>query len=191
MPFGLRNATAHFQRVMDHEICKAGLQKNCASFVDDILIYTKTADEHLKHFKQVLEMLVGCDLKAHSDKTVICANVVEISGHNVSKLGLLPSKAKVAAVRNLKPPTNVSELRSVLGFLGYYRCYIPNYSKIAAPLNGLLKKNLTWEWGGEQQTAFDMLKKELCTQGKVLRHQDPNRPLILHTDWSNVGIGAV
>ena len=191
MPFGLRNATAHFQRVMDHEICKAGLQKNCASFVDDILIYSKTADEHLKHFKQVLEMLVGCDLKAHSDKTVICANVVEISGHNVSKLGLLPSKAKVAAVRNLKPPTNVSELRSVLGFLGYYRCYIPNYSKIAAPLNGLLKKNLTWEWGGEQQTAFDMLKKELCTQGKVLRHQDPNRPLILHTDWSNVGIGAV
>ena len=79
----------------------------------------------------------------------------------------------------------------MLGFIGYYRCYIPNYSKIAAPLNNLLKKNLTWEWGGEQQTAFDRLKKELCTQGKVLRHQDPNRPLILHTDWSDVGIGAV
>ena len=101
---------------MDHEICKAGLQKNCASFVDGILIYSKTADKHLTHFKQVLEMLVGCGLKAHPYKTVICANVVEISGHNVSKLGLLPSKAKVAAVRNLKPPTNVSELRSVLGF---------------------------------------------------------------------------
>ena len=68
---------------MDHEICKAGLQKNCASFVDDILIYTKTADEHLKHFKQVLEVLVGCGLKAHPDKTVICASVVENLGHNV------------------------------------------------------------------------------------------------------------
>ena len=92
--------------------------------MDDILIHRKTADEHLKHFKQVLEMLVGCGLKAYPDKTVICANVVEFLGHNVSKLGLLPSKAKVAAVRNLKPPTNVPELRSVLGFIGYYRCYI-------------------------------------------------------------------
>ena len=117
MPFGLRNATAHFQRVIDHEICKAGLQKNCASFVDDILIHSKTADEHLKHFKQVLEMLIECGLKTHPDKTVICANVVEFLGHNVSELGLPPSEAKVAAVRNLKPPTNVSEMRSVLGYI--------------------------------------------------------------------------
>ena len=80
MPFGLRNATAHFQRVMDHEICKAGLQKNCASFVDDILIHSKTADEHLKHLKQMLEVLERCGLKAHPDKTVISANVVEFLG---------------------------------------------------------------------------------------------------------------
>ena len=71
MPFGLHNATAHFQRVMDHEICKAGFQKKNASFVDNILIYSKTADENLKHFKQVLEMLVGSGLKAHPDKTVL------------------------------------------------------------------------------------------------------------------------
>ena len=80
MPFGLHNATAHFQRVMDHEICKAGLQKNCATFVDGILIYGKTADEHLKHLKQMLEVLERCGLKAHPDKTVISANVVDFLG---------------------------------------------------------------------------------------------------------------
>ena len=91
MPLGLRDATAHFQRMMDIEISKAGLQNNCASFVDDILIYSKNVKEHLEHFKQVLEMLEGCGLKAHPDKTIICANVVEFLGHNVSEFGLLPS----------------------------------------------------------------------------------------------------
>ena len=95
MPFGLRNMTAHFQRVMDHKICKAGLHRNCTSFADDILIDSKTADEHLKHFKQVLEMLEGCGLKAHPDQTVICTNVVEYLGHNVSKSACFLAKQKL------------------------------------------------------------------------------------------------
>jgi len=191
MPFGARNATAHFQRMMDDEIIQSGLQGNVASFVDDILVYSKTVKEHLVHMEKVLQMLEGCGLKAHPDKTVVCAATVEFLGHNVSEYGLLPNEAKVAAIRALQPPTNVSTLRSVLGFIGYYRCYIPNYSALAAPMNKLLSKNIPWEWGAEQQVSFDTLKAEVCVEGKVLRHQDPTKPLILHTDWSNVGIGAV
>jgi len=118
-------------------------------------------------------MLESCGLKAHPDKTVLCSDTVEFLGHNVSEQGLTPSEAKVAAIKALRPPTNVSQLRSVLGFVGYYRCYIPNFSKIAYPLNTLLKKSAKWEWGAEQQRAFDALKKEINTPGKVLRHQDP------------------
>lgn len=122
---------------------------------------------------------------------MICAATVEFLGHNVSEHGLLPNEAKVAAIRTLQPPTIVSQLRSVLSFIGCYRCYIPNYSAMAFPLNQLLGKNVEFDWGEKQQLAFDALKSEVCTEGRVLRHQDPNKPLILHTDWSNVGIGAV
>jgi len=191
MPFGARNATAHFQRVMDAEIAKAGLQKNVSSFVDDILIYSKKAEEHLRHIRQTFDMLQGCGLKAHPDKTVLCSHTVEFLGHNVSERGLTTNEAKVAAIKALHPPTNVSQLRSVLGFIGYYRCYIPNFSRIANPLNGLLKRSASWEWNAEHQTALDTLKAEVSTPGRVLKHQDPNRPLILHTDWSKEGIGAI
>jgi len=191
MPFGARNATAHFQRVVDAEISKAGLNNNVSSFVDDILIYSKTVEEHVQLLNQTLKMLAGCGLKAHPDKTVICASTVEFLGHNVSADGLTPNEAKVAAIRALQPPTTISQLRSLLGFIGYYRCYIPNFSKIAAPLNQLLRKNVTWHWDAEQHSAFEALKAEVCTPGKVLRHQDPHKPLILHTDWSKEGIGAV
>ena len=191
MPFGARNATAHFQRVLDAEIAKSGLQNHVASFVDDLLIYSPTADDHVRHLEQVLAMLEGCGLKAHPDKTVICASTIEFLGHNISADGLQPNEAKVMAIRALQPPSDVSGLRSILGFIGYYRCYIPNFSKIASPLNQLLRKGAAWKWEAPQQTAFDTLKAELCTEGRVLRHMNPHKPLILHTDWSHEGIGAV
>ena len=168
-----------------------GLQSNVASFVDDILVYSNTAKEHIQHFTGVLDMLEGCGLKAHPDKMVIAAGAVKLLYHSISEHGLLPNEAKVAAIKALQHPSNVSQLRSVLGFIGYYRCYIPNYSAIAFPLTKLLGKNVAWEWGAAQQTVFDALKKEVCTEGKVLRLQNPDQPLIWHTDWSNVGIGAV
>jgi len=136
-------------------------------------------------------MLKGCGLKSHPDKTVLCSSTVEFLGHNVSEHGLTPDEAKVAAIKALHPPTNLAQLRGVLGFIGYYRCYIPHFSKIANPLNGLLKKGAPFVWDAEQQIAFDTLKAEVSTPGRVLKHQDPNRPLILHTDWSKEGIGAI
>lgn len=120
MPFGARNATAHFQRVMDAEIAGAQLQANACSFVDDILIHSATMKEHIQHVEAALNMLEKCNLKAHPDKTVIAAATVEFLGHNVSAHGLLPNEAKVLAIKALPEPTCVSELRSVLGLLNYY-----------------------------------------------------------------------
>jgi len=176
---------------MDAEIAGAQLQANVCSFVDDILIHSASMKEHIRHVEAALQMLEKCNLKAHPDKIVLAAATVEFLGHNVSAHGLLPNEAKILAIKALPEPTCVSELRSVLGLLNYYRCYVPNFSTIAHPLNNLLKDATPWEWGTAQQNAFDKLKDEICTEGKALKHFDPKRPTILHTDWSKLGIGAV
>jgi hypothetical protein len=99
-------------------------------------------------------MLAGCGLKAHPDKTVLFSSIIEYLGHNISAEGLTPHEAKVAAIRCLRVPTTVPELRSVMGFLNYYRCYIKSFSVIAAPLNKLLGKDIPWEWTDVQQHAY-------------------------------------
>jgi hypothetical protein len=109
----------------------------------------------------------------------------------ISRYGLTPHEAKVSAIAGLRTPSNVSELRSVLGFLNYYRCYIPHYSSIAAALNALLQLNVTWKWGPDQLSAFQQLKDLLCQEGLALKRCDPGKPLLLYTDWSCNGIGAV
>jgi hypothetical protein len=190
-PYGLKCCPAFFQRVMDFEICAAGLQDFALSFIDDLLIHSLTASDHIKHVTAVLDMLHNCGLRAHPEKSIFGACVVEYLGHNISRYGLTPHEAKVSAIAGLRTPSNVSELRSVLGFLNYYRCYIPHYSSIAAPLNVLLQLNVTWKWGPDQLSAFQQLKDLLCQEGLALKRCDPGKPLLLYTDWSCNGIGAV
>jgi len=109
----------------------------------------------------------------------------------VSADTVAPEKAKVAAMQRLPTPTNADMVRNVLGVLRFYRAYIPNYSIIAAPLNKLLKKDSVFEWGSEQQEAYDQLKAALATPGVALRHPDQNLSYHLYTDWSQNGIAAV
>jgi len=191
MPFGARNATAHFQRIMDAEILKNGLLGIACSFVDDILVYSRTAEEHVHHVARTLDMLVSCNLKAHPDKTIVGAASVEFLGFNISAYGIRPEDAKVQAIRDMRAPTNVAEVRSIMGFYNYYRCFVPNFSAIARPIYALTKETVKWQWGPAEQDAFNALKQELCTPGKAIKHIDPENPLILHTDWSKNGIGAV
>ena len=191
LSFGLRNSPAWFQRVLDHEINKAGLSDVARAYIDDVVIASDTVEEHIEHVAKVLDMLHSCGLRAHPDKSVFGAAVISYLGHCVSATGLTPQQAKVAAIREMRAPTNVAELRAQLGFAGYYRCYCPYYSQIAQPLNALLQKDNPWRWGPEEQAAMDRLKDELCTTGKVLRHFDPTRPTIVHTDWAKQGISGV
>jgi hypothetical protein len=191
MPYGLKNASAKFQRVMDYELAMAGLDHCSRAYVDDVLIFSNSVEEHIEHVAAVLDALHSCGLRAHPDKSIFGADVLEYLGHNLSSSGISPHHAKVAAIMCLKAPGNVSELRAHLGFITYYRCYIPNMSQLTAPLTQLLKKDQVWVWGPEQEAAFASIKAVFAKEGLVLRPIDYSKPLILHTDFSNRGIGAV
>ena len=163
VPFGLKNAPAHFQRVMDAELAEVhrkaaadglGNREFCFAYVDDLLIYSRTPEEHVDHLNRVLTHLRSVGLYAHPEKSIFATPVVEYLGHNVSMYGLTPSEAKVAAIRALKTPTSVKELRSAMGLLNYYRAYIPSFSSMTSVLTTLTKKNVQFHWGPEHETAF-------------------------------------
>ena len=192
MPFGLKNASAKFQRVMDAELQRAGCTEFAFAYIDDLIIASNSWDEHVEHVRRVLSMLADCRLRIHPSKSVFATNVVEYLGHHVvAGEGVTMSTAKVAAIKALPVPRSVPDLRSILGFMAYYRHFIPSYSSIAEPLNNLLRKDRAWHWGECEQNAYDTLKELMTEPGRVLRSVDPTRPLILHTDWSIYGIGAV
>jgi transposase InsO family protein len=192
MPFGLKNAPAKFQRVMDTELTRSGCAEFAFAYIDDLLIASDTWEEHVMHVDKVLRMLISCDLRIHPDKSVFGTNIVEYLGHNVvGEHGITMNESKVEAIKVLPDPNNVSELRSILGFLSYYRHFIPGFSSIVAPMTKLLQKEEPWRWTAEQADSYTAIKKVMTTYGRVLRRIDPNRELILHTDWSNHGIGAV
>jgi hypothetical protein len=190
MPFGLHNAPQQWQHLMDQELANAGCSGFAKAFIDDILIFSKTAQEHNEHVRRVLTALQAVGLKMHPDKSLFACDVVEYLGFNVSKYGLTPHQAKVAAIDALQPPTCVEDVRSVLGLMSYYRRFVPNFSATAAPLNLLLGKDTPWQWGEAQQASFDELKRILTTEGLALKRVHPDLPLILYCDWSVKGIGC-
>ena len=119
MPMGHKNSSQKMQRILDYEIRKAGLQHCCHAYLDDLIIWSQTVDQHTADLEKVFLMLHSCGLRSHPQKTLVCANVLEFIGFNVGPFGLSPSEAKVAAVKALPYPTCVKELQSVLGFLNF------------------------------------------------------------------------
>ena len=175
MPFGLKNASAKFQRVMDAELARSGCSEFAFAYIDDLLIASDTYEEHVEHVRRVLLMLKECNLKIHPDKSVFGTNIIEYLGHNViGQTGVTMNEAKVEAIKALPHPTNIGELRSILGFLTYYRHFIPGFLSIAAPLNELLKKDVKWEWGPNQKAPYATLRQCMTKPGLALRPVDPN-----------------
>lgn len=117
-------------------------------------------------------MLQKCGLRAHPDKSIFWADVIEYLGHNLSTHGISPHHAKVAGIMALQPPKNVAELRTQLGFANYYRCYVPAMSQRLVDLNRLLKKGEPWVWGPAQQAAHNGLKEVFNQEGTILRRID-------------------
>eukprot|EP00882_Tetradesmus_deserticola_P002735 GHRQ01002908.1.p1 GENE.GHRQ01002908.1~~GHRQ01002908.1.p1 ORF type:complete len:1949 (-),score=411.99 GHRQ01002908.1:1876-7140(-) len=191
LPFGHVNATAIFQRIMEHELQQAGLGHCSVVFVDDVCIYSCNFAEHLQCLRLLLRHFQAVGLKAHPSKSIFCSDSMPFLGHVVSADGIHPDQAKVAAMQALPQPTSADQVRSYLGVLGFYRCYVPNYSSIAAPLNALLKKNIRFDWTPECDAAYTELKSALTTPGLALHHPDPDLPFHLFTDWSVTGIAAV
>ena len=194
MPFGLTNAPATFQRLMNS--CLGDLQnKFCLLYIDDIVIYSKTVEEHLQHLTMVFDRLRKAGLKLKPSKCEFFQQSLEYLGHVVSADGVQTNPKKIAAVQKWPRPSTIAELRSFLGFTGYYRRFIQNYSQMARPLNNHLqgaevqKKSTPLQWNPESEAAFRELKKR-CTETPVLAYPDFARPFELHTDASAQGLGA-
>jgi hypothetical protein len=192
MPFGLCCAAQRFQRIMDAELGKGGCSEFALAYIDDVLIISDSWQQHVQHVDKVLGVLASCGLRIHPGKSVFGTNIIEYLGHNVvTGHGYTLNQAKVEAIKVLPEPKNVPELRSIMGFLSYYRHFVPGFSSVVAPLTQLLRKDVPWAWGAEQAAAFNGIKALMCEPGRVLRPVDPDRPVLLHTDWSVHGIGAV
>jgi hypothetical protein len=194
LPFGLTGAPAFFQRVMERCIRDAGLEKWVKVFVDDVLIATNELDGpegHYEILKRVFEMFRANGLKFHPTKSRLCCSQVEFLGHQLSENGKTPSESKVAAIRALPVPDSVSTLRRLIGFCSYYREYTPHFTKYAYSLYELLQKGAVWDWTSDRDSDWAALKEELCKEGNALRRADPDKPYILHTDWSKHGLSAV
>ena len=189
MPFGLCNAPATFERLM--ETVLAGLQWDiCLIYLDDIIVYGRDFDEVIKNLSAVFERLLSAGLKLKPRKCKLFAREVEYLGHIVSEKGISTDPNKIEAVKTWSEPTNVTELRSYVGFCSYYRRYIENFAEIAKPLHKLTQKGKAFVWSDDCQQAFDKLKNKLIT-APVLAHPDFTQSFILDTDASAQSIGAV
>ncbi|GJW69354.1 putative reverse transcriptase domain-containing protein [Tanacetum coccineum] len=174
MPFGLTNALAVFMDLMNR-VCKPYIDKFIIMFIDDILIYSKSKEEHEVHLKLVLELLKKEKLFAKFSKCEFWLQEVHFLGHVVNSDGIHVDPSKIEAVKNWKVPKTPSEIRSFLGLACYYRLFIANFSKVAKPLTSLTQKNQKYEWGKEQEEAFHTLKENLC---KVIAYA--SRQLKIH-----------
>ncbi|GJR19420.1 reverse transcriptase domain-containing protein [Tanacetum coccineum] len=189
MPFGLTNAPAIFMDLMNR-VCKPYLDKFVIVFIDDILIYSKSEEEHEAHLKTILDLLKKEKLYAKFSKCEFWLQEVQFLGHVVNRDGIHVDPSKVESVKNWKTPESSTEIRSFLGLAGYYRRFIENFSKIAKPLTMLTQKNKTYVWGDKQDEAFQILKEKLCN-APVLALPDGPDDFVVYCDASKQGFGCV
>ncbi|GJP30150.1 hypothetical protein CLOM_g22621 [Closterium sp. NIES-68] len=189
MPFGLMNAPSTFQLTMN-SVFRDLLDKCVIVYLDDILIHSKTQEQHLKDLEQVFRQLQENRLITKGSKCEFLKSELEFLGHVVRADGIKIDRKKITTIRDWKPRTNLQELQSFLGFVNYVWRFIPNMAGITGPLTDLLRKGTLFEWGEKQQTAFDELRNFL-TSPPVLRIADPSRPFEVLTDASDFAIGAI
>ncbi|GJQ92409.1 putative reverse transcriptase domain-containing protein [Tanacetum coccineum] len=189
MPFGLTNAPAIFMDLMNR-VCKPYLDKFVIVFIDDILIYSKSEEEHEVHLKTILDLLKKEKLYAKFSKCEFWLKEVQFLGHVVNRDGIHVDPSKVESVKNWKTPESSTKIRSFLGLAGYYRRFIENFSKIAKPLTLLTQKNKTYVWGDEQDEAFRILKEKLCN-ALVLALPDRPNDFVVYCDASKQDFGCV
>lgn len=193
MPFGLTNAPAAFMRLM-HTVLRPFLDKFVVVYLDDVLIYSKTEEEHLDHVNQVLATLANANLKVKLSKCSFAQDHTKFLGYQVSSKGLSVDPKKVAAVANWTLPHDLTSTRSFLGFCGFYRRFIKDFATIAAPLTDLTKTTVPFPSPLPQAAinAFQRLQAALLsTPVLVIPFTGPTATFELYTDASTIGIGAV
>jgi len=188
LPMGLTNAPATFMHLMN-QIFQAYLDEFVIVFLDDVLIYSRTLADHRRHVRQVLDVLRQHQLYAKESKCEFFRDHVEFLGHRVDREGMHMMEDKVRAIRDWPTPTSVEDIRSFLGMVGYYRKFIKDFSNVAAPLTGLLKKGVRFTWTAELEKSFRALITATTTAPTLIL-PDPTRPYVITADACGYGIGA-
>lgn len=189
MPFGLKNAPATFQRVMDC-ILRELLGVCCLVYMDDIIIFSPSLDQHKLDLKKVLKKLEEANLKIQLDKCEFFRKEVQFLGHTVTEEGVRPNSDKIETIKNWPLPQSEKEIRQFLGTLGYYRRFIKDFAKLVKPLTTLLRKDEEFVITAETKTCFEKCK-EVLMRDPVLIHPDFTKEFILTTDASDYAVGAV
>lgn len=189
LPFGLCNAPSTFTRVMN-TVLKGLTWKICLVYIDDIIIFSKTFEEHLENSELVLKRLRKAHLKVNAKKCLLNRQEVMYLGYIISGSGIKTSQEKTSSIIDWSLPANKTEVKSFLGLSSYYRKFVRNFASIAKPLHQLTEEKRQFIWNKEAQTDFTNLKKALTTP-PILAFPSVDEPFILDTDASNSGIGAV
>ena len=189
MPFGLCNAPATFQRLMDTVL--AGMNyETCLVYLDDIIVFSHDEHSHLRRLAQLFQRLRDARLKLKPSKCCVLQKRVNFLGYTVSQAGVGTDQAKIEAVRDWPTPTNLRQCRAFVGLCQYYRRFVPNFSDVAAPLHALTKKGVRFVWSNDCRDAFEDLKRALVS-ADVLALPNDHDHFILDCDASNKAMGAV
>ncbi|KAL0195242.1 hypothetical protein M9458_008814 [Cirrhinus mrigala] len=190
MPFGLANSPSFFQAFIN-EVFRDMLHRWVIVYIDDILIYSNSYDEHVRHVRAVLQRLIKHQLYAKEEKCESHLDKISFLGYVISSERVAMDEKKVNAVLNWPRPTTLKELQCFLGFSNFYRRFIHQFSSVAAPLTAMVKKGasrLTWTQPALQ--AFNDLRLRFST-APILHHPDPDKPFVVEVDASSTGVGAV
>lgn len=189
MPFGLTNAPAVFQTLVN-DVLRDFLNRFVFVYLDDILIFSQSPEEHTHHVRQVLQRLLENKLFVKSEKCEFNKSSVGFLGYIIESGQVRTDPAKVSAVTEWPRPDSRKQLQRFLGFANFYRRFIRNYSQVAAPLTRLTSTKISFKWTEEAEEAFKELKNRF-TSAPILVHPDPNRQFIVEVDASDMGVGAV
>ena len=189
MPFGLCNAPGTFQHFVNDKF-REYLDEFLVIYLDDLLIYSDTLEEHKRHVRLVLKRLKEAGLYVKPQKCQFHKSKVSFLGFMISSEGVHMDPTKVDAVLGWERPQSAHDIQVFLGFANFYRRFIKNYSKIAAPLTSLTRKEAKFKWSREAEDSFSSLKHAFCT-APILRHFDVNKPAIIEVDASDFAYGGI
>ncbi|EGT45949.1 hypothetical protein CAEBREN_01577 [Caenorhabditis brenneri] len=187
LPFGLKSAASYFQRALKTVL--AGLEDDALVYIDDILVFSKTFEQHLLSLRKVLDRFRSFNLKASPKKCEFAKTSITFLGHEISQNSYAPNKANVDSIAAFPVPSNINEVRRYVGMAGFFRKFIPNFSEIAEPLTRLTRKNTSFEWNSAQQEAFETLRTALISE-PILGFPDYDKPFHIFCDASAVAQGA-
>lgn len=189
MPFGLRNAPATFQRLIDrfrHKLPNISI----LAYLDDIIIRSNTVAEHCNDLNNVFGCLQKFKLRANRSKCRFACSSIKYLGHIITTHGIKADPEKIEAIINRPSPINIKQLLSFLQTCSWYRRFIPQFAHVTQPLSRLTRKNIKWQWNNEEQHAFEHLK-HLLTTSPILQQADDSKAFVIKTDASGYAIGAV